>query len=130
MSARDGRFSLNIVRCLLADSTLPPFLWGELMHTVVYLSNRTPHAALQNGTPYKALHGKDAYLGRLRAIWSRAFVDEETTDLDLGLRSAGSSPDDDAPEPNGARLRATVLSCLGESKPRSRVKVISCGLVT
>ena len=43
----------------------------------VYLSNRTLHAALQNGTPYKALYGKDACLGHIRVIGSRAFVHEE-----------------------------------------------------
>ena len=48
------------------------------MHTASYLSNRTPHAALQKGTPYKALYGKDAYLGHLRVIGSRAFVHHET----------------------------------------------------
>ena len=47
------------------------------MKTAVYLSNRTPHAALQDGTPYKALYGKDAYLGHLRVIGSWAFVHEE-----------------------------------------------------
>ena len=48
------------------------------MHTAIYLSNRTPRAALQNGTPYKALYGKDAYLGHLRVIGARAFVHEDT----------------------------------------------------
>ena len=48
---RVDRTILNIVRCFLADSTLPDFLWGELMKTAVYLSNRTPHGALKNGTP-------------------------------------------------------------------------------
>ena len=33
------------------------------MQTAVYLSNRTPHATLNNGTPYKALFGTDAHLG-------------------------------------------------------------------
>ena len=47
------------------------------MKTAVDLSNRTPHAALQNGTPHKALYGKDSYLGHLRVIGSRAFVHEE-----------------------------------------------------
>ena len=56
---RAGRTILNIVRCFLADSTLPNFLWGKLMKTAVYLSGRTPHAALQNGTPYKVLYGKE-----------------------------------------------------------------------
>ena len=75
---RAGRTIVNIVRCLLADSGLPKFLWGELMQTAVFLSNRSPHAALNNGTPYKALYGKDAYLGHLRVIGSRAFVHHET----------------------------------------------------
>ena len=47
------------------------------MKTAVYLSNRIPHAALHNGTPYKALYGKDAYLGHLRVIGSWTFVHEE-----------------------------------------------------
>ena len=41
---------VGIMRCLLADSGLPKFLWGELMLTAVYLSNRAPHAALVNAT--------------------------------------------------------------------------------
>lgn len=75
---RAGQTIVNIVRCLLADSGLPKFLWGELMQTAVYLSNRSPHAALNNGTPYKALYGKDAYLGHLRVVGARAFVHQET----------------------------------------------------
>ena len=62
---------LNIVRCFLAD-----FLSGELMKTAVYLSDWTPHAALQNGKPYKALYGKDAYVCHLRVIGSRALMHE------------------------------------------------------
>ena len=56
---------MNIVRCLLADSGLPKFRWGELMQTAVVLSNRSPHAALNNRTPCKAFFGKVAYLGHL-----------------------------------------------------------------
>ena len=74
---RAGRTILNIVRCSLADSTLPNFLWGKLIKTAVYLSNRTPDAGLQNGAPNKALYGNDAYLGHLLVIGSRAFVHEE-----------------------------------------------------
>ena len=48
------------------------------MQTAVFLSNRSPYAALNNGTPYKALYGKDAYLGHLRVIGSRAFMHHET----------------------------------------------------
>ena len=44
------------------------------MFTAAYLANRTPHSALNMGTPYKALHGKDATLQHLRTIGSRAFI--------------------------------------------------------
>ena len=78
---------MNVVRCMLADSTLPSLLWGELMHTAGYLSNRTPHAALHNGTPYKALYGKDAHLEHLRVFGARAFVHEETHTKKLESRA-------------------------------------------
>ncbi|CAB1113015.1 unnamed protein product [Ectocarpus sp. CCAP 1310/34] len=84
---RAGRTIMNIVRCMLADSTLPSLLWGELMQTAVYLSNRTPHAALHNGTPYKALFGTDAHLGHLRVVGARAFVHEETHTKKLDSRA-------------------------------------------
>ena len=48
------------------------------MQTAVFLSNRFPHATLNNGTPYKALYGNDAYLGHLRVIGPKAFVHHET----------------------------------------------------
>lgn len=75
---RAGKTIVGMVRCLLADSGLPKFLWGELMLTAVYLSNRAPHAALKNETPYKRLYGKDAHLGHLKVIGARAFVHVET----------------------------------------------------
>ena len=40
MSGQEGLAA--IVRCLLVDSGLPHFLWGELMQTAVYVSNRVP----------------------------------------------------------------------------------------
>ena len=82
-----GRTIMIIVRCMLADSTLPNLLWGDLMHTAVYLSNRTLHAALHNGTPYKALYGKDAHHGHLQVVGARALVHEETHTMKLESRA-------------------------------------------
>ena len=48
------------------------------MQAAVCLSNRVPRAALSNGTPLKALYGKDAYFGNLRVIGDRSFVHVET----------------------------------------------------
>ena len=49
---RIDRTLAGMVRCLLSDSGLPPFLWRELFLTASYLSNRAPHAALGNKTPF------------------------------------------------------------------------------
>ena len=75
---RAGKAIAGIVRCLLVDSGLPHVRWGELMQAAVYVSNKVPHAALANATPYNVLYGKDAHLGHLRAIGARAFVNAET----------------------------------------------------
>ena len=75
------------VRCLLTGLRLPNFLWGELMQTAVYLSNRVPHTALGNITPYKALYGKDADLGQLRAIEARTSVRVESHTRTLDPKS-------------------------------------------
>ena len=87
MSERDGRTLAGITRCLLVDSGLSKFLWGELMFTAPYLANRTPHSALNMGTPYKALRGKEATLQHLKTIGSRAFVHVETHTKKLEDRS-------------------------------------------
>ena len=52
MSERIGRTLAAMVRCMLADSGLPKFLWGELMFTATLLGNRAPHSAIgmQSGT--------------------------------------------------------------------------------
>lgn len=68
----------SMVRCLLADSGLPHFLWRELFLTAPYLCNRASYSAHNHATPYTALHGKYADLGHLRVIEARAFVHVET----------------------------------------------------
>ena len=46
LSERVGRTLAAMVRCMLADSGLPTFLWGELMFTAAYLENeRRPFGA-------------------------------------------------------------------------------------
>ena len=84
---RAGKTIMGIVRCLLADSGLPNKLWGELMRAAVYISNRTPHAAIKNETPNKRLYGKEANLGHLRTIGARAFVHVETHGRKLDQRA-------------------------------------------
>ena len=82
-----GHTLAGMVRCLLSDSGLLPFLWGELFLMASYLSNRAPHAALGNKTPFQALYGKPAHSGHLRAIGARAFVHIETFTKKLDARA-------------------------------------------
>ena len=57
------------------------------MQTAVYWSSRAPHASMADEMPYKALHGKEANLGHLRAIGARPFVHVETRTKKLEHRS-------------------------------------------
>ncbi|CAN0421397.1 unnamed protein product, partial [Scytosiphon promiscuus] len=84
---RAGRTLASMVRCMLADSGLPHFLWGELFMTASYLCNRAPHSALNYETPYKILRGKNADLRHLRVVGARAFVHVETHKTKLEPRA-------------------------------------------
>eukprot|EP00752_Nemacystus_decipiens_P006651 g5979.t1 len=77
VSERDGRTILNMVRCILIDTGLPKFLWGEICETAVFLINRAPHRAIDGSSPYAKLFGKEPDLSGLRAIGARAFVHKE-----------------------------------------------------
>ena len=76
-----------MVRCMLADSGLPKFLWGELMFTAAFLGNRAPHSAIGMQSPYKTLHGREPDLRLLRVIGARAFVHVETYTKKLDVRA-------------------------------------------
>ena len=74
MSERVGRTLAAMVRCMLADSGLPKFLWGEMMFTAAFLGNRAPYSAIGLQSPYKMLNGAEPDLCLLRVIGARAFV--------------------------------------------------------
>eukprot|EP00903_Cladosiphon_okamuranus_P017944 g16511.t1 len=77
VSERDGRTILDMTRCILIDTGLPKFLWGEICETAVFLINRSPHRAIGGTSPYAKLFGKEPDLSGLRAIGARAFVHKE-----------------------------------------------------
>ncbi len=87
ISERDGRTIATIARCLLKDGNFPPTLWGEMFFTAVFISNRSPHAALGGTTPYFKMYNKEADMSILRAIGARAFVHIETHTPKLGDRA-------------------------------------------
>ena len=77
----------TMVRCVLKDGNFPDNMWGELFFTAVYLSNRSPHAALGGATPFSKMHNKEADIFVLRVIGARAFVHTETYTTKLGAEA-------------------------------------------
>ncbi|CAB1111900.1 unnamed protein product [Ectocarpus sp. CCAP 1310/34] len=72
VSERDGQTLAAVTRALLRDGDFPKRMWGELMMTAAYLTNRTPHAALGGATPYSKMYNTTPDLSRLRAIGAHA----------------------------------------------------------
>ena len=82
-----GRTLVGMTRSLLLDSGLPKYLWGEVMLTAAYLSDRSLYSTLGMEAPYKKLYGKEADLSLLNIIGARAFVYIETYTKKLGNKA-------------------------------------------
>ena len=76
MSGRDGRTTMNMVRCILIDTGMPIFLWGEICETTTYIITRSPHWALGGKSPYPKLYSRNPDLS-LHVVCARAFVHKE-----------------------------------------------------
>ncbi|RVW35626.1 Copia protein [Vitis vinifera] len=48
---------LDMVRCMLSNSSLPEFLWGEALRTATYILNQVPSKSVPK-TPYELWPGK------------------------------------------------------------------------
>lgn len=53
VAERRNRTLLDMARCLLAQSGLPPKFWAEAVNTANYIRNRCPSKSLQGLTPYQ-----------------------------------------------------------------------------
>ncbi|CAM9564750.1 unnamed protein product, partial [Sphacelaria rigidula] len=87
LSERVGWTLAAMFRCMLADSGLPTFLWGELMFTAAYLAKRSPHSALDLQSPHKMLKETEPDLKHLRVVGARAFVHIERHTSKLALKA-------------------------------------------
>lgn len=63
-----------VARALKIHSGLPGELWPELVHSAVYLLNRTPTRGLNWLTPFEKYTGKKPDISNLKIIGCRAFV--------------------------------------------------------
>ena len=67
VAKRRNRTLLDMVRCMLAHSLLPDFLWGDALRTAVYILNQVPSKSVPK-TPYELIYGKKPSLRHFR-IW-------------------------------------------------------------
>ena len=47
-----NRTLLDMVRCMLINSSLPEILWGEALKTIAYILNQVPSKSIPK-TPYE-----------------------------------------------------------------------------
>ena len=74
VAERGMRTRAERARALLIASGLPRFLWEEAMKHATWLQNRTPARALDEKTPYEAMHGKKPHLGGIQEFGAAAYV--------------------------------------------------------
>lgn len=74
IAERMNRTLVEKARSMLADSNLDKELWSEALMTAVFLTNRSPTAAVEGKTPYECWFGKKPNVSNLRVFGCEAFV--------------------------------------------------------
>ncbi|KAH9781008.1 Integrase catalytic domain-containing protein [Citrus sinensis] len=73
IAKRRNRTLLDMVRCMLSNSTLPDFLWGEALRTAAYILNQVPSKSVPK-TPYELWSRKRPSLRHFHVWGCRAEV--------------------------------------------------------
>ena len=73
IAERRNHTLLDMVRCMLSNSTLPDFLWGEALRTAAYILNQVPSKSVPK-TPYELWSGKRPSLRHFHVWGCRAEV--------------------------------------------------------
>lgn len=69
-----NRTLLGMVRSMLTFKRLSPTYWAEVIHTAVYLRNRSPTTSLDGITPYEAWFGFKPRVKHLRVFGSVCYA--------------------------------------------------------
>ena len=65
VAERRNRTLMDMVRSMIANSSLPEFLWTEALKTVVHILNRVPSKSVPK-TPYETWTGRKPKLNYLK----------------------------------------------------------------
>uniref|UniRef100_A0A0A1X768 Retrovirus-related Pol polyprotein from transposon TNT 1-94 n=1 Tax=Zeugodacus cucurbitae TaxID=28588 RepID=A0A0A1X768_ZEUCU len=78
VAERVNRTIVEMARSLLVHANLKEELWGEAVHTAVYIRNRAPTKLLKHTTPYEVWYNKKPSVKHLRVFGARAFSLDKT----------------------------------------------------
>lgn len=74
VAERKNRTLVEMARCMIIQSGVPPSFWGEAICTANFIRNRCPTATLLGGTPYEWWTNKKPNLNFLRTFGETTFV--------------------------------------------------------
>ena len=116
MSERVGGTLAAMVQCILAESGLPTFLWGELICSAAYVEKRASHSALNMQYPYKMLKGTESDLPSFCFIEARAFVHIERLTNMIALQAVEGRLVGYTSNSKSYRVYNQVPRCIMESR--------------
>lgn len=73
VAERKNRTLMDMARCLLIESGLPPSFWAEAVNTANYLRNLCPSNGLHGKTPYELWKGNKPNINHLRIFGSKVY---------------------------------------------------------
>lgn len=78
VAERKNRTLLDMARCMLIQSKLPPSFWAEAMHTANHIRNRCPSKILNGSTPFEVWHKRPPIVSYFRIFGSKAYYLDKT----------------------------------------------------
>ena len=76
---------VEVARALMSEKDMPKYYWAEVVHTAVYIMNRTPTAGIHDVTPEERFIGVKSDESHFKVFGCIAYVhvlDELRTKLD------------------------------------------------
>ena len=74
VAERKNRTLVEMARCMMFDSNLPPMFWAEAIATANHVRNRCPSRSLDGRTPFEEWKGRTPNLSYLRTFGCRAYA--------------------------------------------------------
>ena len=69
-----NRTLIEMTRAMLSGSNLSQNLWAEALSTAVYIRNHSPTKAVEDKTPYEAIHGNKPDVSHLRVFGCSSYA--------------------------------------------------------